>query len=79
MTKDDVEIDLVVDRPGKTRLLVEVKPSTRVGENDFRAAFKIAKELKNSLFLVASREKQSRKLEDYTIYPWQEALNLIFE
>ncbi len=36
-TKDDVEIDLVVTRPGQKKLLIEIKSKTRVQESDAKA------------------------------------------
>ena len=36
-TKEDVEIDLVIDRPGEKRLLIEIKSKDRVSERDAKA------------------------------------------
>ena len=36
-TKEDVEIDLVIDRPGEKKLLIEIKSNDRVNERDAKA------------------------------------------
>ena len=33
-TKDDVEIDLIIERPGKNPVLVEIKSSTKINKDD---------------------------------------------
>jgi predicted AAA+ superfamily ATPase len=44
-TKDDVEIDLIVDRPGMKRLLIEIKSSERIVERDAKALETLGKEV----------------------------------
>lgn len=36
-TKEDVEIDLVIDRPGEKKLLIEIKSNDRVSERNAKA------------------------------------------
>ncbi|OFZ78672.1 MAG: hypothetical protein A2583_07150 [Bdellovibrionales bacterium RIFOXYD1_FULL_53_11] len=45
MTKDDVEIDLIINRPGEKRLLIEIKSKTRVAEADAKALETLGREL----------------------------------
>lgn len=44
-TKDDVEIDLIVDRPGEKTLFVEIKSKTRVEKSDAKALLTLALDL----------------------------------
>ena len=37
-TQEDVEVDLVVDRPGQTLLCIEIKSSNQIAENQKIAA-----------------------------------------
>ena len=43
-TKDDVEVDLVIERPGRTDLLVEIKSKNRITSDDARSLNSIAKD-----------------------------------
>ena len=43
-TKDDVEIDLIIERPGQPDLLVEIKSTDKVVEDDTRSLNSIAKD-----------------------------------
>jgi len=78
-TKDDAEIDLIVERPGKKPLLVEIKSSENVDAVEVR---KLARFLDDPAFdkgLFLSRDAQPRVLHDIPIFPWQQGLRHIFE
>lgn len=47
-TKDDVEIDLVIERPGMPTALVEIKSSASIREQDIQKLSHIAKDISNS-------------------------------
>lgn len=78
LTKDDVEIDLIVERPGKKILCIEIKSSKKIDASEFGPVVKLTQELKNCELVVACREKHSRKLESFSILPWQDVLKLLF-
>ncbi|NUM89090.1 MAG: ATP-binding protein, partial [Bdellovibrionales bacterium] len=77
-TKDDVEIDLLIERPGRELLAVEVRSAERVDENELRAAAALAKDLGAKRFLVASREKRARKVGEMEILPWTDILTELY-
>ncbi len=77
-TKDDVEIDLLIERSRKELWAIEIKSSQRVDEKEFTRSIALAKDLKVSRFLVASREPRKRYLKDIEIWPWQEVLSELY-
>lgn len=78
-TKDDVEIDLLLERPKGELYAIEIKSTERVDEVKLRASFELAKELKPRAIWVASRERHARNLGDnIEILPWQEVLARLY-
>jgi len=81
MTQEDVEIDLVVERPGEKLLCIEIKSTDHVMEADIRSFIKITKdlsELKACEAVVISRDQDTKKYDHVTCYPWKEALSKYF-
>lgn len=79
MTADDVEIDLVVERPGRPLLLIEIKSSQQVKTEDLRSLKKISRELGEACESVCfSNDPQVRKIEGVMIYAWQEGVKKFF-
>ncbi|MGK5088697.1 AAA family ATPase [Bdellovibrionota bacterium FG-2] len=74
-TKDDAEIDLIIDRPGEKPLLVEIKSSTNVDAKDatilerFAAAWKAPVECH-----VWSLDPNERKSGKTLFLPWKKGL-----
>lgn len=73
----DVEIDLVIERPGRPILLVEIKSAERVKDAWLRPLHALAGELKNCEALCICREPRKRKVGKVLICPWQDALTEI--
>ncbi len=78
-TKDDVEIDLIIDRPGQKRILIEIKSKEKVSEPDVRALETLGKHLdsKAEKYLL-SRDPLSQKWGTTRALHWQEGLKEIF-
>ncbi len=74
-TKDDAEIDLVIERPGRKTLLVEIKSGTRVGEREvaglerLAAAWTVPAESH-----VWSLDPNERKIGRTLLLPWKKGL-----
>jgi len=78
-TKDGVEIDLIIQRPGKKIVLAEIKSTTQVGDDHCRALRSTVDFFKDAERIVISQEKMARKLEDgILVLPWSEALIHVF-
>ena len=74
---NDVEIDLVVERPGKPILFVEFKSSSQVKEKELRTLQTIVGEIKNAEGLCISRDAVPRKVGNIIVSPYQQALEYI--
>lgn len=77
-TKDDLEIDLIIQRPGLPEILVEIKSTERVDLDDLRHLRAVAPEFPEAEKIVLCREPMARKVDDILILPWQEGLQAIF-
>lgn len=73
-TTDGGEIDLVIDRPGKTRLLVEIKSSDHVTERDVAALNRFQKVIPNSEAFCLSLDPTPKKIGTTLCLPWQHVL-----
>lgn len=71
---NDVEVDLVVERPGRPLLFVEIKSAERVKDAEIRTLQSLTSEMKKSEALCISREPRRRKVGNVLVVPWQEAL-----
>ena len=84
-TKDDLEIDLVVERPGKPLLLIEIKSASQVDSHRLGKLKKLKEDLDPCEFWIISQEKFARQLTDQegahwvTLLPWREGLMRLFE
>lgn len=77
-THEDAEIDLVIDRPGKRPLLVEIKSSAAVDATDMKSFERIARDFGGGEALCLSRDPVRRQVGAVTIFPWQDGLRYIF-
>jgi len=77
-TKDDVEVDLVVDRPGEKLLCIEIKSTDNVREDKLSSFANLVKDIPNSEAICISQEPRAKKTGDIIVLPWQIALNRYF-
>src|SRR5262249_18496648 len=73
-TKDDVEIDLIIERPGHKRALVEIKSTDRIGLDDVRALKRLKPDIPNSEAICLSRDPHRKVVDGVLCLPWQEGL-----
>jgi len=73
-TKDGVEIDLIVERPGLKRALVEIKSTQRVAEDDVRALKQLAPDISRSESFCLSLDPTPKKISGISCYPWLQGL-----
>ena len=76
-TKDGAEVDLVIERPGKSTLLVEIKSADRVDNVDIRHLTVFRRDVPDCEAVCLSREPVPRIVEDVRILPWQQGLDEI--
>ncbi len=77
-TKDDIEIDLIVERPGKPFLFIEIKSTEEVNQDSLSNLAKLSQDFGNSQALCLSRDKISRKIDNILVMNWQEGLKKFF-
>lgn len=68
------EIDLVIERPAKPLLFVEIKSSKDVKGSDLRPIVSLVRDVKDAQGLVICREPFARKIGNVLVCPWQEAM-----
>lgn len=77
-TPADVEIDLVIERPGKPLLCIEIKSSDAISEHDITAFLRITKDIPNSEAVVLSQDRFAKQFGHVMSYPWKEGLEKFF-
>ncbi len=77
-TKDDTEIDLVVERPGLPLLLIEIKSANHVQSIHLRGLRKIAEDLGGCEPVCFSRDPYPKELEGIKVLPWLQGVQEYF-
>jgi len=77
-TKDDVEVDLIIERPGKNSLLIEIKSTAQVDDRHIRSLIHFSKDFPDATLICASRDPIARTKGRVEIVPWDQALEIIF-
>lgn len=70
-TKDGAEIDLIVERPGSSPALVEIKSTDRVDERDTRDLARFLPDFPNAEAFCLSRDSVRKRIGDVLAVPWQ--------
>lgn len=74
-TKDDVEIDLVIERPGLNLLLIEIKSKTKVNANDARSLESLGSDLHlKAEKILLSQDKLMQRFGGTRAVHWQKYL-----
>jgi predicted AAA+ superfamily ATPase len=73
-TSTDVEVDIVVERPGKPLLCIEIKSSDAIHERDIGAFSRLTKDIHNCEAIVLSQDRFMKKYDHVTCYPWKQGL-----
>ena len=79
LTKDHAEIDLIVERPGKTTLLIEIKSSDNIDDRAVKTLKQFINDISKSEALVLSKDKKSKLIDGIQCYYWQDGINKIFK
>lgn len=77
-TSDGVEVDLVVERPGKKLLCIEIKSTDHVHESKLSSFANLVKDIENSEAICISQELRPKKIGDIMVLPWMDALRQYF-
>lgn len=77
-TASDLEIDLIVERPGKSLLCIEIKSSDSLNEADISSFTRLTRDIPNCEAVVLSQDRFVKKYDHVTCYPWKTGLEVIF-
>lgn len=77
-TSNDVEIDLIVERPGKPLLCIEIKSAFIVTPIMINKFVRLTLDMKNSEAICLSQEKYPKKIGHVTVLPWFAGLKQYF-
>ena len=77
-TKDDVEIDLVVERPGKPLVLIEIKSTEQVRDDHIRSLERVGASFPGAQLVCLCRETLRRRVRNVDILPWDVGLRELF-
>jgi uncharacterized protein len=73
-TKDDAEIDLIIERPGLPHALVEIKSTRRLDESSLGTMASLSKDLPYSQSFCLSLDPLPRKVRGVSCLPWRTGL-----
>lgn len=76
-TRDDAEIDLIVERPGRRLALIEIKSTDQVREEDVASLARLKKNLPESETFCLSRDAVPKKIGEVQCLPWDRGLTEI--
>ena len=77
-TKDDAEVDLIVERPGEKLLFIEIKSATEINEDSLNSFTKLSKDFGDCEAVCFSRDVYKKQFDHVTVYPWQEGIKRYF-
>lgn len=70
-TKDDAEIDLIIERPGLPRALVEIKSARTIQQVDVAPLQRLHREFKNAEAFCLSLDPHPKKFGSVNVLPWE--------
>ena len=70
------EVDLVLEKPGKKLVAVEIKARDRIGKEDFKGLYHFKKMFPQSRLVLVSLVPRTQIFEDITVLPWQKMFDI---
>lgn len=77
-TKDDAEVDLVVERPGLPLLFIKIKSAESIQDIHLKTLLEIKEEIKDCEVVCFSNEKRPKQIKGVNILPWQLGIERYF-
>jgi hypothetical protein len=77
-TKDDAEIDLIVDRPGLPHLFIEIKSGREILPSMLKTLSQLSTDFVHCEAVCFSQDPYVKKYGNITVYPWQEGIIKFF-
>ncbi len=76
-TKDGVEVDLIVERPGKPPVLVEIKSANRTTRHDSRHLVPFLADIPGAVGYCLSLDPLDREIDGIRHLPWRKAFDVL--
>jgi uncharacterized protein len=73
-TKDDAEVDLVIERPGMPTALVEIKSSSHIESSELNNLKRFKQDIKNSEAYCLYTGQEKMKIDSVNIMPWMDGI-----
>ncbi len=74
---EQMEIDLIVERPGRSTILIEIKSAINVMEEDLKALIHYRKDFGDVETLCISQDTLMKEVNGVLCLPWREGINRI--
>lgn len=74
LTKDGVEIDLILDRPNTKPAAIEIKSTQRIDSVDLSSFIEISKDIPKSESFVLSNDPVAKKIDNVWALHWKDGL-----
>lgn len=71
-TKEQVEVDLIIERPGQKTLAVEIKSTEHITEDHIRSFSRLAMDIPNSIPLCVSNDPTARVIQKIKCLHWKD-------
>ena len=76
-TKDEVEVDLVIERPGQPTIFSEIKSADRIESVDLHGLKRLRRDLDGETWILCG-ESRERMLDGLRVVPWRQAIDELF-
>ncbi len=77
-TPSDVEVDLVVERPGKPLLFIEIKSTEEIERTEISSFIRLTNDFGPCEAICLSRDPYLKKIDHVTCYFWQSGIRHLF-
>ena len=77
-TKDDAEVDLIIERPGKKHLLIEIKSTDRPDPLEAKKLERFLDDFQGAEAYLLCRTGQTQQMGKILCLPWAEGITRIF-
>lgn len=77
LTEAEVEIDLIIERPGEKRVAIEIKSTTEIREQDVKSLITLGKDIPNCELFCFSQDPISKLIDGIRCVHWLEGLKEI--
>lgn len=78
-TPSDVQVDLIIERPGKPLLFIEIKSCDEIDRIDLSAFIRLTKDFGGCEAIVLSRDPYRKKMDHVLLMHWQEGIKELFK